>query len=71
MKNLASALALLLVLSGCTHYYVHPAKKTTAEFNKDKQECEKIGNREAARNNTKPCDETEKCLITAKGWKRS
>jgi hypothetical protein len=70
MKNLASALALLLVLSGCTHYYVHPTK-TTAEFNKDKKECEKIGNREAARNNTKPCDEAEKCLITTKGWKRS
>jgi hypothetical protein len=69
--RLIPAFALALVLSGCSHYYVHPEKKTTAEFNKDKRECEKIADREAARNGTKPCDEVEKCLITSKGWKRS
>jgi hypothetical protein len=69
--RLIPVFTLAFTLSGCTHYYVHPDKKTAAEFNKDKRGCEKIADREAARNGTKPCDEVERCLITSKGWKRS
>jgi hypothetical protein len=69
MKSLVFAVITALILSGCTHYYVHPTKKTTAEFNRDQDECSRIGAREATRNGTKPCDETERCLI-GKGWRR-
>jgi hypothetical protein len=68
VKHLVLVIPLALILSGCTHYYVHPSKKP-AEFSKDKAACEKIGDREAARRGTRPCDETEKCLI-GKGWVR-
>jgi hypothetical protein len=69
MKRLMLVVPLILAFSGCAHYYVHPTKKT-AEFNRDKRDCEKIAEREAARNRTRPCDEVERCLITTKGWKR-
>lgn len=58
-----------LILSGCAHYYEHPIKKSQAEFNRDKQECTRIGEREAVRNKTKPCNEVERCLFS-KGWRR-
>jgi hypothetical protein len=70
MKRLTLVIPLVLVLSGCTHYYVHPTKKTAAEFNRDKRDCEKIADREAVRNGTKPCDEAERCLLKMKGWRR-
>ncbi len=69
MKRLVLVVPLVILLSGCTHYYVHPAKKTTAEFNRDKRECEKFADREAARRGTRPCDEVERCLL-GKGWRR-
>ena len=68
MKRLIFVIPLILVLSGCTHYYVHPTKKSTAEFNRDKRDCEKTADREAARKGTKPCDEIERCLL-GKGWR--
>jgi hypothetical protein len=70
MMRLIVILPLVLALSGCTHYYVHPTKKTPAEFSRDKRECEAAADREAARNGTKPCDEVERCLIAKKGWRR-
>jgi hypothetical protein len=69
VKRLVLIIPLILVLSGCTHYYVHPTKKSTAAFDKDKSDCEKTADREAAKRGTKPCDEIERCLI-GKGWKR-
>jgi hypothetical protein len=68
MKRLILVVPLALILSGCTHYFVHPTKKP-AEFSKDKAECEKIADRESARRGTRPCDEAEKCLM-GKGWRR-
>ncbi len=69
MKRLIFVIPLILVLSGCTHYYVHPTKKSTAEFSRDKGDCEKTAAREAVRRGTRPCDEVERCLI-GKGWRR-
>lgn len=64
---------LLLVVSpafapACTHYYVKPGS-TTADFNRDKRECEGVAAKESRAHGTRPCDETEKCL-EAKGWKQ-
>jgi hypothetical protein len=56
------------LLPACTHYYVKPGS-TTADFAKDKRECERVGDRESRKKGTKPCDETERCL-EAKGWRR-
>jgi hypothetical protein len=69
MKPLIFVIPLAPVLSGCTHYFVHPSRRTTAEFNRDKRECENVAGRESARKGTKPCDEVERCLI-GKGWRR-
>ena len=69
MKMLVLPIAAAVMLAGCTHYYVHPTKKTTAEFNRDEQECARVGEAAAKRNGTRPCDETEKCLFS-KGWRR-
>jgi hypothetical protein len=69
MKLLVIPVVAALMLSGCAHYYVHPTKKTTAEFNKDEQECSRIGEATAKRNGTRPCDEAERCLFS-KGWRR-
>lgn len=70
MKRLILVVPLVLVLSGCTHYYVHPTKKSTAEFNRDKRECQRGAAAEAERRGTKVCDEVERCLI-GKGWRQS
>jgi len=69
MKSLILVVPLALVLSGCAHYFVHPTKTTTAEFNSDKRACEKTADREAVKRGTRPCDEVERCL-TGKGWRR-
>ncbi len=66
-------LLLLMVMAAfipaaCTHYYVKPGR-TSADFSRDKRECDKVAEKEAARKGTKPCDESEKCLL-AKGWRR-
>ena len=68
MKRLLLLLALAILVPACTHYYVKPGQ-TSAEFNRDKRECDRIAEKEAARKGTKVCDESEKCLL-AKGWRR-
>jgi hypothetical protein len=57
------------VLAGCTAYYTQPGK-TTTDFNRDRQYCEGIAKKEAARKGTRICDETDQCLVNMKGWKR-
>jgi hypothetical protein len=72
MTKFVTAVLVLIfafVLSGCAHYYIHPTKKSNAEFDQDRKECTRIGEREAIRNKTKPCDEIERCLFS-KGWRR-
>lgn len=64
-------LAAAVVISGCATYYEHPTKKSTAAFQTDKRECERIAQAAAARKGTRVCDEIDACLINRKGWKRS
>jgi hypothetical protein len=59
---------MLAFIPACTHYYVKPGA-STADFARDKRECERVGEKEALKKGTKPCDESERCL-QAKGWKR-
>lgn len=68
MKKMLLAISLIIILTGCTHYYTQPGK-TTSDFNRDKQYCQAIGEQEAARKGTRACDETENCLVR-KGWRR-
>ncbi len=63
-------LLFIVALCGCVTYYDHPTKKSTAEWNKDKAECERIAEREYARKGTRVCDEVDQCLV-AKGWRRN
>jgi hypothetical protein len=42
---------------------------TAAGFSRDKRDCERIAGQAAVLNNTRVCDEVERCLY-AKGWKR-
>ena len=57
------------VMGGCTVYYAQPGK-TNADFERDKRYCERVAEREAPRNGTRPCDEVDRCLVSLKGWKR-
>ncbi len=59
---------LLALLTGCAHYYSKPGM-TAAGFSRDKRDCEKTAMQRATRNNTRVCDEIERCLAT-KGWKK-
>ena len=59
----------MAVLTGCTVYYKQPGK-TIADFNHDKQYCEKIAEQEMALNKTRLCDEIDRCLVNTKGWQR-
>jgi hypothetical protein len=68
MKRLLLLTVMAVLIPACTHYYVKPGR-TTADFNRDKRECEKVAEKEAARKGTRTCDESEKCLL-AKGWQR-
>ncbi len=68
MKRLLLLTAMIVLLPACTHYYVKQGQ-TSAAFERDKRECQRIGEREADRKGTKVCDECEKCLL-AKGWQR-
>jgi len=68
MKRLLLLTVMAVLIPACTHYYVKPGR-TGADFNRDKRECEKIAEKEAARKGTRECDESEKCLL-AKGWQR-
>ena len=68
MKRLLLLTVLAALIPACTHYYVKPGQ-TSADFARDKRECDKIAEKASARNGTKVCDECEKCLL-AKGWRR-
>jgi len=68
MRRVLLLLVMAILIPACTHYYVKPGY-TAADFARDKRECDKIGEKEAARKGTRPCDETEKCLL-ARGWQR-
>lgn len=69
MKHKLLIILLIFVTVGCTAYYTKPGK-SNADFNRDKQYCEGIAKREAARNGTRVCDEIDRCLVNTKGWKR-
>ena len=68
MKKLMLLVAMTVLIPACTHYYVKPGQ-TAAGFDRDKRECQRIAEKEAARKGTRTCDECEKCLF-AKGWQR-
>lgn len=68
MKRILLLIFLMVVLTGCTHYYTQKGK-TTADFNRDKQYCQAVAEKEAARKGTRVCDETEACLMR-RGWRR-
>jgi hypothetical protein len=68
MKRLLLLTVMAVLIPACTHYYVKPGR-TSADFNRDKRECQKVADKEAVRNGTRTCDECEKCLL-AKGWRR-
>lgn len=67
MKRFLLLAAMVVLMPACTHYYVKPGQ-TSADFERDKRECQRIAVKEAARNGTRTCDECEKCLL-AKGWR--
>jgi hypothetical protein len=71
MKKTLCLLLLLGILPvfvpACTHYYAKPGS-TSADFRRDKRECERVGEKASRKNGTRPCDEAERCLL-AKGWK--
>lgn len=71
MIRFVFALVLAFAVSGCMTYYEHPTKKSTAAFERDKRDCERIAAPIAARKGTRPCDEIDRCLVNVKGWKRS
>jgi hypothetical protein len=68
MKKLLILVAMTVLIPACTHYYVKQGQ-TSANFDRDKRECQRIAEKEAARKGTRIYDECEKCLL-AKGWQR-
>jgi len=68
MKKVLLLMVMAVLIPACTHYYVKPGQ-TSADFARDKRQCDKIAEKEAARNGTRQCDECEKCLL-ARGWQR-
>ena len=68
MKRMLLIVPLVTLLTGCAHYYSKPGM-TAAGFSRDKRDCERIAGQAATLNNTRVCDEVERCLA-AKGWKR-
>ena len=68
MKRLLLLMTMIVLVPACTHYYYKPGQ-TSASFNRDKRECQRIAEKEATRKGTRICDECEKCLL-AKGWQR-
>lgn len=68
MKRLLLLMTMIVLVPACAHYYYKPGQ-TSAAFNRDKRECQRIAEKEAARKRTRACDECEKCLL-AKGWKK-
>jgi hypothetical protein len=69
IKRILLIIFLMAVTTGCTAYYTKPGQ-SNADFNRDKQYCQKIAEGEHARNGARLCDEIDRCLI-AKGWKRN
>ncbi|HBE43886.1 MAG TPA: hypothetical protein DDW17_00150 [Deltaproteobacteria bacterium] len=69
MKRILLMMLLIIVIAGCTRYYSQPGK-STADFNRDKQYCQAIAEKEAARKGTRVCDELDLCLVKLKGWTR-
>ena len=67
MKKLLLLVAMIVLIPACTHYYVKPGQ-TSASFDRDKRECQRIAEKEATHKGTRICDECEKCLL-AKGWR--
>jgi len=68
-KLIVLMIFLVAVMTGCTVYYTQPGK-TTADFNRDKKYCEAIAERQYHGNQTRICDEIDRCLVNTKGWKR-
>ena len=68
MGRLLLMIPLIVMLTGCAHYFSKPGM-STAQFKRDKRSCEKTAGQAATRNGTRVCDEIERCLI-AKGWTR-
>ena len=48
MKKLLLLVAMIVLIPACTHYYVKPGQ-TSASFDRDKRECQKIAEKEAAK----------------------
>ena len=48
MKRLLLLMAMVVLVPACTHYYVKPGQ-TSASFDRDKRECQKIAEKEAAK----------------------
>ncbi len=69
MKRVAAIMVFAAFLGGCATYYDHPTKKTSAEFNRDKRDCERIAEPAAQRKHTRVCDEVDACLLS-KGWRK-
>ncbi len=70
VRRVATTIGVVLALTACTTYYVHPEKKSNRDFNRDKQDCQRIAEKEALRKGTRVCDEVDRCLVTMKGWRR-
>lgn len=68
MKRVLLLVPLMVLFTGCTHYYYKPGM-TTTDFQRDKRNCERTAGQIAARNQTRVCDEIDRCLIS-KGWRR-
>lgn len=60
---------LIATMAGCIVYYEQPGR-TTADFARDKGNCEAVAEKEYVRKGTKVCEEVDLCLLS-KGWKRS
>ena len=60
---------LICVTGGCTVYYTQPGK-TTADFDRDKRYCEQVAKGKYKGNETRICEEIDRCLVNTKGWKR-
>ena len=65
MRRVLLAVFLTTVLAGCTTYYQHPSGK--ADFNTDKKECQRIAEQTYSKNDTRVCDEIDRCL-KSRGW---
>ena len=63
---LGLCLVLSLAFSGCAVHYEQRGK-TQADFDRDKQQCTAIAEKEYQRKGTRVCDEVDACL-KSRGW---